>query len=226
MGISARPMPGLIVRTGAERATLVRRTYLLVFASILVTIGGAAFGLSQPGIMSAVAQHPFITLLCMFAPLILAMKFRESFPANLGLVFLFTFVEGLAISPLIFIYGQNNPGVVGQAAILTASAFGVLTLYAFVSRRDFSAWGSFFMVGLWVLIATSLINLFVQNATASLWIAGATVVVFSGLLVFDTWRLRNQFGPEDYVMAAVTIYLDLLNMFLAILNLLGGGRRN
>lgn len=224
MGISARPYPGVVVRTGAERATLVRRTYTLVFASILVTIAGAAFAMSQPGIMLSVAQHPFITMLCMFAPLMLALKFRDAFPANLGLVFLFTFVEGLAISPILYVYGRTNPGVIGQAGILTASAFGILTLYAFISRRDFSAWGAFFTVGLWVLIATSLLNLFFQNQTASLWLAGATVLVFSGLLVFDTWRLRNVFGPEDYVQAAVTIYLDLLNMFLAILQLLGGRR--
>lgn len=224
MGISARPFPGVAVRTGAERATLVRRTYLLVFASVLVTIGGAAFGMSQPGIMQSVIQHPFITMLCMFAPLMLALKFRTAFPANLGLVFLFTFVEGIAISPIMYMYGRTNPGVIGQAGILTASAFGILTLYAFVSRRDFSAWGAFFTVGLWVLIATSLLNLFFQNQTASLWLAGATVLVFSGLLVFDTWRLRNVYGPDDYVQAAVAIYLDLLNMFLAILHLLGGRR--
>jgi len=224
MGISARPYPGVMVRTGAERATLVRRTYSLVFASILVTIAGAAFAMSQPGIMASVARHPFITMLGMFAPLMLALKFRDAFPANLGLVFLFTFVEGLAISPILYVYGRTSPGVIGQAGMLTASAFGILTLYAFVSRRDFSAWGAFFTVGLWVLIATSLLNLFFQNQTASLWLAGATVLVFSGLLVFDTWRLRNVFGPEDYVQAAVTIYLDLLNMFLAILQLLGGRR--
>jgi modulator of FtsH protease len=224
MGISARPYPGVVVRTGAERATLVRRTYSLVFASILVTIAGAAFAMSQPAIMGSVARHPFITMICMFAPLVLALKFREAFPANLGLVFLFTFVEGLAISPILYVYGRSSPGVIGQAGMLTASAFGVLTLYAFVSRRDFSAMGAFFTVGLWVLIATSLLNLFFQNQTASLWLAGATVLVFSGLLVFDTWRLRNVFGPEDYVQAAVTIYLDLLNMFLAILSLLGGRR--
>ena len=224
MGISARPFPGVAVRTGTERATLVRRTYLLVFASVLVTIGGAAFGMSQPGIMQSVVQHPFITMLCMFAPLMLALKFRDAFPANLGLVFLFTFVEGLAISPIIYLYGRTNPGVIGQAGILTASAFGVLTLYAFVSRRDFSALGAFFTVGLWVLIATSILNLFFQNQTAALWLAGATVLVFSGLLVFDTWRLRNVYGPDDYVQAAVAIYLDLLNMFLAILRLLGGRR--
>ena len=77
-----------------------------------------------------------------------------------------------------------------------------------------------------MLIATSLLNIFFQNQYASLWISSATVLVFSGLLVFDTWRLKNVFGPDDYVMAAVTIYLDLLNMFMAILSLLGGGRRN
>jgi FtsH-binding integral membrane protein len=119
---------------------------------------------------------------------------------------------------------QRQPGVSGQAALLTLSTFGVLTAYAFVSRRDFSAWGSFFVVGLWVLIGTSLLNMFFQNETASLWIAGATVLVFSGMLVYDTWRLRNQYGPDDYVMAAVQIYLDLLNLFTALLRLLGGRR--
>ncbi|HEY7567920.1 MAG TPA: Bax inhibitor-1 family protein, partial [Gemmatimonadaceae bacterium] len=131
---------------------------------------------------------------------------------------------GIILSPILFIYGRSNPGAIGQAALLTLSTFGVLTLYAFVSRRDFSAWGSFFTVGLWVLIATSLINLFVRNATASIWIAGAAVLVFSGLLVFDTWRLRNVYGPNDYVPAAVNIYLDLLNLFLALLQLVGGRR--
>jgi FtsH-binding integral membrane protein len=140
------------------------------------------------------------------------------------LVGVFAFVEGIILSPILFIYGRSNPGAIGQAALLTLSTFGVLTLYAFVSRRDFSAWGSFFTVGLWVLIATSLINLFVRNATASIWIAGAAVLVFSGLLVFDTWRLRNVYGPNDYVPAAVNIYLDLLNLFLALLQLVGGRR--
>jgi FtsH-binding integral membrane protein len=103
-----------------------------------------------------------------------------------------------------------------------------LSLYAVMSKRDFSAWGSFFIVGLWVLIATSLINLFVGSATASLWIAGGTVLVFSGLLVFDTWRIvrSGQYGPDDYVPAAVNIYLDLLNLFLALVSLLGGRRRD
>jgi FtsH-binding integral membrane protein len=153
------------------------------------------------------------------------MRYRTVFPTNIGFVFLFTFLEGIFISPFIYLLGRTQPGVVGQAALLTGAAFGALTLYTFVSRRDFSAWGGFFTIGLVVLIVTSLLNMFFQNPTASLWLAAATVFVFGGLLIFDTWRLRNVYGPDDYVQAAVAIYLDLLNMFLAILSLLGGGRR-
>ena len=213
-----------LVRTGAERATLVRRTYALVFVSVLVTIAGSMFALSQPRILGAVAAHPIITMLATFAPLLLAMRARDAFPANIGLVLLFTFAIGIMISPVLYVYGQQQPGLITQAAFLTIGTFGVLTAYAFVSRRDFSAWGSFFVVGLWVLIAVSLLNMFFRNPAMDLWLAGVTVLVFSGLLVFDTWRIRNTFGPDEYVGAAVTIYLDLLNLFMAFLRILGGRR--
>jgi FtsH-binding integral membrane protein len=225
MGVS---YTGTLVRTGEERATLVRRTYGLVFVSVIITALGVAFCLSQPALFNAVNAHPFITAIAMFAPLWMALRARREFPKNIILTLIFTFIEGIFIAPFLAIAEQRAPGVIGQAGILTLSTFGVLTLYAAVSKRDYSAWGSFFIIGLWVLIATSLLNFFFQSAVASLWIAGATVLVFSGLLVFDTWRLlrTNQYGPDDYVPAAVNIYLDLLNLFLALVRLLGGGRRN
>lgn len=217
----------LPVRTGAERATLVRRTYGLVFVSIIVTMLGTAFGLTQPALLTATIQHPIIAMLCMFAPLFMVMRAPREFPRNIVLTLLFTFVEGIILAPVIALYSQTQPGIVGQAGLLTLTTFGVLSLFAVFSRRDFSAWGSFFGVGLWVLLATMLLNLFFQNPTASLWISAGVVFVFSGLLVFDTWRIvrSGTYGEDDYVVAAVQIYLDLLNIFLAILSLLGGGRR-
>lgn len=224
MGVS---LPGTLVRSGEERATLVRRTYGLVFISVIVTALGVAFARTQPALMQAVIQHPIITMLAMFAPLWMAMRARHSYPRNLILVLLFTFIEGLFIAPFLTLAERQSPGIVGQAGILTLSTFGVLSLYALISKRDFSAWGSFFFVGLWVLIATSLLNIFFPTALGTLWIAAGTVLVFSGLLVFDTWRIvrSGAYGPDDYVPAAVNIYLDLLNLFLAIVSLLGGGRR-
>jgi len=224
MGVS---FAGTLVRSGEERATLVRRTYGLVFVSVIVTALGVAFARTQPALMQAVIDHPIITMIAMFAPLWMAMRARHSYPRNLLLVLLFTFIEGLFIAPFLMVAERQSPGITGQAGMLTLSTFGVLSLYALVSKRDFSAWGSFFFVGLWVLIATSLLNIFFPTALGTLWIAAGTVLVFSGLLVFDTWRIvkSGQYGPDDYVPAAVNIYLDLLNLFLAIISLLGGGRR-
>jgi len=223
MGVSYQA--GTLVRTGEERATLVRRTYSLVLVSVLVTMVGASFGLSQPQLMAAVAQHPFIAFFASLAPLLLATRKKTEFPMNIGLVLLFNFVMGVIISPALFIYGRTQPGLIGQAAVMMIGAFGILTLYAFVRRRDFSAWGSFLIVGLWVLIGTMLLNFFFQNLVVDLWLASVAVLLFSGLLVFDTWRLRNYYGPDEYVGAAVQIYLDLLNMFMAILRVMGN-RRN
>jgi len=219
---TAVPIP----RTGVERAVLVRRTYGLVFVGILVTMLGAAFTMAQPALLEQSARHPFITFLIFFGMLFLAQRSHRAFPQNIVLTLLATFVAGVLIAPILYVYNRQQPGIVGQAAMLTFTTFGVLSLYATFSRRDFSAWGGFFMVGVIVLLVTALLNWFFKNEAASLWIAAGTVFVFGGLLVFDTWRIvrSNQYGPDDYVPAAVSIYVDLLNIFLAILRLLGGRR--
>lgn len=219
--------PSVQVRTGVERATLVRRTYGLVFASVLVSMAGVWFTKSQPALLGAVAAHPFITWICSFAPLIMAQRAARSYPRNIILTFLFTFITGMWLAPVLLLTEQAAPGVIGEAAVLTFGAFGVLSLYAVTSRRDFSAWGGFFMVGLFVLLAAMVLNIFFHSAAASLFISGVGVFVISGLLVFDTWRIMRSgtYGPDDYVVAAVAIYLDLLNLFMFILSLLSGGRR-
>lgn len=226
MGISTRFAPVAVPRTGAERATLVRRTYLLVLAGVLVTMLGVAFTLTQPALFAAVARHPFLAILATFAPLMAAQAYRDRFPANIGLTLLFTFAEGVFLAPYLYMMERSQPGVIAQTGLLTGSTFAVLTGYAWISRRDFSAWGGFLTVGVWVLLGTMLLNLFFRNAGAQLWIAAVGTLIFSGLLVFDTWRLRAVYGPDDYVPAAVNIYLDLLNLFLFLLRILGGGRRN
>jgi FtsH-binding integral membrane protein len=219
--------PAVQVRTGAERATLVRRTYGLVFLSVLVTMLGVAFAFTQQALMQAVAVHPFISMIAVFVPLYMAQRNARVFPKNVLLTLLFTFVEGVFIAPFLAYAEQAAPGTVSQAALLTFAAFGGLSLYATLSRRDFSAWGSFFFIGLIVLMIAMFINFFVASAAASLWISAIGVLIFAGLLVFDTWRIlrSGQYGQDDYVYAAVQIYLDLLNMFLFILSLLGNRSR-
>ena len=219
--------PSVAVQTGAERATLVKRTYGLVFLSILVTMGGAAFAFTQTALLSAVAQHPFIGILCVFAPLIMAQRSAREFPKNIILTFIFAFVEGVYIAPFLYIAERNAPGVITQAGALTFAAFGVLTLYATLSRRDFSAWGGFLTVGVFVLLAAIVLNLFIGGAAGAMWISAIGVMLFAGLLVFDTWRIvrSGTYTQDDYVLATVAIYLDLLNMFMFLVRLLGNGNR-
>lgn len=215
------------VLSGVERATLVRRTYALVFVGVITTILGTAFTATQPALLNAVLAHPFLTMIAWFAPLFVAQSQARAFPRNIILTLLFTFITGIMLAPVLLAYLRYEPGALAEAGVLTFSTFGILTLYATFSRRDFSAWGGFFSVGLVVLIITMIVGMFFPSVGASMWISAVGVFIFAGLLVFDTWRITRsgQFTDQDYVFAAVTIFLDLLNLFLFILSLVGGGDR-
>ena len=94
----AFPQTGVIVRTGAERATLVRRTYLLVLGGVALTMVGVGFTMTQPALMDVVARHPFLSFLFTLAPLFLAQRAKHQYPANIGLTLMFTFTIGVWIS--------------------------------------------------------------------------------------------------------------------------------
>ena len=98
MGFSYAPT-AVQTRTGAERATLVKRTYGLVFLSVLVTMAGAAFTFTQPALMQAVAQHYFIGFLCILAPLFLAQRSARVFPTNIAFTFLFALLKASISRP-------------------------------------------------------------------------------------------------------------------------------
>ncbi|MBW7934753.1 MAG: US12 family protein, partial [Gemmatimonadaceae bacterium] len=117
-------MPALVL-TGEQRATLVRRTYLLVFASVIVTMLGTALAMTQEALLVSAAKHPIITMILAFVPLWMAMRTRDSAPRALGFVFLFNAVMGVVIAPVIYVYSRNQPGIVGQAGLLTLSTFAV-----------------------------------------------------------------------------------------------------
>jgi len=176
-------------------------------------------------------QGAAIVIAAALIAVLLLVRARQSGVRAVGIVLLtagLSLAVAWPLAALVWGHLQGNVSTVFAgtlAAVLTIGAFGILTIYAFVSRRDFSAWGSFLIVGLWVLIGTMLLNFFFQNTAVDLWLASVAVLLFSGLLVFDTWRLRNFYGPDEYVGAAVQIYLDLLNIFMAILRVLGN-RRN
>ncbi|CAG8634693.1 1042_t:CDS:2 [Ambispora gerdemannii] len=116
-----------------------------------------------------------------------------------------------------------NSKVVLQAFIITFGVFIALVLFTLQSKIDFSAWGPFLYAGLWAIILAGFIGwLFPFERGYHIAISGITALLFCGYIIYDTYMIFNKLSPEEYVLAAIDLYLDILNLFVAILALLGG----
>ena len=200
---------------------VLKNTYTLLSATLLFT---AAVTWATQGVRLAPGAY-FACVIGSFALLFVTMRLRNS---GFGLLALFGFagLEGFALGPVIsqYTHAPGGSSVVATAAGLTAAAFLGLSTYAQVSRRDFSAWGSMLFAGLLVVVVAGLINLFVGSSAASLALAAVSSILFCGYIVYDTSRIV-QGGEANYIMATLQLYLDILNLFLSLLRLLGGSRR-
>jgi len=108
--------------------------------------------------------------------------------------------------------------IIMQAMGTTAVAFLGLSGYALTTQKDFSYMGGFLMVGLIVAIVAMVANIFLQIPALSLAISSAIVFIMSGLILFDTSRIING-GETNYIRATVSLYLNIYNMFIALLHL-------
>jgi len=146
----------------------------------------------------------------------------------LGLFYLFSVAEGLLLGLVVESYLARGMGmVVVNAAGTTAALVLALSAYAWTTKRDLSGMGNFLMIALFGVIIAGLVNFFLHAPMLSLIISAATAVIFSGFIMYDMQRLRNsQGGMGDAILFAVSIYLDILNLFLSLLQILGlfGGR--
>ena len=115
---------------------------------------------------------------------------------------------------------------------ITGGTFFALSLYGTITKKDLSSWGTFLFMGLIGIIIAGLVNLFVQSAAVSFIASCAAVLVFAGLTAYDTQKLRQmhyQLAGQSStgtlaVSGALTLYLDFINLFLAILRLTGSRR--
>lgn len=137
------------------------------------------------------------------------------------MVFLFTGVEGLSLGPVlqVYLHMANGAQIVGMAAGLTGAMFFALSGYALMSRKDFSFIGGFLFAGLIMLVVAGLIGMFFNIPGMSLALSVVSALIFSGYILFDTSRIING-GETNYIMATVSLYLDILNLFLALLRIL------
>jgi modulator of FtsH protease len=212
---------GEVVVPQANR--VLRNTYWLLALSMLPTIAGAWAGM-QFNFVSLFIAAPIMTPLLMFAVMIGALfgvtALRNSalgVPALLG----FTFIAGLMLTPILTVAaGLRNGGqLVALAGGLTATIFFALATIATVTKKDFSFMGKFLFIGLILLVAVSLLNLFLQIPALSLTISAVAVLLFSAYILYDVSRIVNG-GETNYIVATLSIFLNLYNLFISLLNIL------
>jgi len=157
-----------------------------------------------------------------------AMVNRLSAAAAGGLFLLYSALNGATLSIVLLLYTGTS---VALAFGVTAGTFGAMSVYGTVTKKDLTSWGSFLMMGLIGVIIAGLVNLFLRSSMMSFVISCASVVVFTGLTAYDTQKLRayaRQGGGSVAaapVAGALTLYLDFINLFLAILRLVGDRRK-
>jgi FtsH-binding integral membrane protein len=210
----------------AERMTFVRKVYALFFAATLFAVGGVGLGFVFPPLMMAVANHPWISLIVLLGGVMGAQAVRHVPVVNLVTLFAFTTLTGAIISPAIYLYSQINPASLWQAGVLTVGIFGGLTAYVFISKRDFSFMRGMLMTGLIVMVLAVILNIFVASSAFSFAIAAASLLLFSGFVLYDTSNIIRRYPTNEYVAGALSLYLDAFNIFLALLRLLNSGSRN
>ena len=208
----------------SARATFVKQTYQLLAASLLAATAGAYIGTNSASLLSGGAY--WIAVIAEFACLFGLMYARKNAKLALILLFAFTFISGLVLGPTLARYiGAGMGNVITQAFLMTTVAFGGLSVFAMNTKRDFSAMGKFLFIALIVIVVASLINIFVGSSMLSLAVSGAGALIFSGYILYDTQNIIR--GAYDSpVLAAVSLYLDILNLFISLLHILGALNSN
>lgn len=149
---------------------------------------------------------------------------RKSYPANLAFLSAFTVLEAYSVSVVTSFYESR---VVVQALVLTLGIFVALTLFACQTKYDFTNWMPYLFGALWFMILFGFVAVFIPFTGAVETIYGAAgALIFSGYILVDTQLVMRHYHVEEEIAAAVSLYLDVLNLFLFILRLLNSQSDN
>jgi FtsH-binding integral membrane protein len=174
-------------------------------------------------------------LVVMLAPIgfVLYLSFRiqqMSVGAAQLAFWLFAAVMGLSLSWIFLVYAGAS---IAQVFFITAATFGALSLWGYTTRRDISGWGSFLFMGLVGIIIAMIVNWFLASPGLLWAISVIGVLVFAGLTAYDTQRIKDGYVmvrhdtamvAKSAIMGALSLYLDFINLFIMLLNLMGSSR--
>jgi FtsH-binding integral membrane protein len=200
-----------------------RAVFGQVMGLVALTVGCAALGAYLARNFSGGTGIALFVLAigCVFGLNIASSRHREQLA--IGFLFGLGLLLGAAVGPILARYAKTEPSVLWQSVGATAAFVAALGTFGYATRRDLSAWARTLFFALLALIAFGIVLLFVSIPNGHIIYAVIGLVVFGGFTVFDFNRLRRA-SPESAVPIAAGIFLDIFNVFLFFLQLLGGSR--
>ncbi len=209
--------------TSVSAERVLRNTYLLLSATLLFSAACAgtamALALPYPGIL--------LTIVGYYGLLFAIEKFKTS-AWSVALVFALTGFMGYTLGPILSHYLRavpNGGSVVMTSLAVTGGAFLALSAYAVTSRRRFTFMTSFLVVGTITAFLLGLVAIFFHLTGLSLAVAGLFALLSSGIILWETGEIVNG-GETNYVLATVTLYVSIYNLFVSLLQLLGLASRD
>jgi FtsH-binding integral membrane protein len=206
------------------RLAFIRKVYSLFLLSLLASTLVTAAVMTTPAVANLAGRYWFVWMI-----LYVGLSWCSGWIANQGaavgyaLLAVLAGVTGLFFGPTIMFYAAHGGiGVVYQAFGLTVGIFGGLTAYVFITKKDFSFLGGLLWMGIFALIAFGVLGMFINfsfNVRHAMTLAG--VLLFVGFILYDTSNILHHYREDQYVVAAVAIYLDFVILFMKLLRLLG-----
>jgi modulator of FtsH protease len=199
-----------------ETNKVLKNTYALLAMTLLFS--AATAGVSM--VLNLPFFNPILTLVGYFGLLFLTTKFSNS---SLGLLFVFmlTGFMGLTLGPILNVYLSTTNG--GQLVMTALGGTGVIFLglsgYVLTSRKDFSFMGGFMMVGIMVAFLAGLGAMIFNMPALSLAVSGMFILLMSGMILYQTSQIIHG-GETNYILATVTLYISIYNLFLSLLQIL------
>ncbi|ETS73923.1 hypothetical protein PFICI_13789 [Pestalotiopsis fici W106-1] len=209
------------------RNQFIRKVYTILTAQLIVTAIVSGLSFWSEGYKAWIQSHPGLVFVSLFGAIgfmLLTYWKRKSYPTNLLFLSGFTLLEAYSVSVIVSFYKSS---IVLNAVFLTGGIFIFLTLFACQTKYDFTSWMPYLFGAVWGLILFGFMAAFFPySSTGELIYGGLAALIFSGYILVDTQMVIRHHHVEEEIAAAISLYLDILNLFLAILRILNSQQNN
>ncbi|TVY57749.1 Bax inhibitor 1 [Lachnellula cervina] len=209
------------------RMAFVRKVYAILTVQLIATAILSSLSFFSVSYKNWIQSNQWMMWVSLFGAIgfmLLTYWKRKSYPTNLLFLSGFTALEAYSVSVIVSFYQSR---IVLQAVLLTAGIFIALTLFACQTKYDFTSWMPYLFGGLWGLILFGFMAMFFRgNTWVELAYSGIAALIFSGYILVDTQLIMRHYHVEEEIAAAISLYLDIINLFLAILRILNSSQNN